>query len=205
VVLAFLVSAGAVIRATIPLGTGTGVHARPPDRPTEQTREDAMEEVISKLLSDFERGKMSRRQLISTLAVTAAASSAPAIAAEPAKGFKTVAVNHLSYNVKDYKKTAAFYQDLMGMTVSHDNGKTQCFLEFGNTFVVVRNAREGRAPGSIDHVAYTIDTWDKAAVEAELKRRGFEPRPDTDNSFHILDPDGYDIQISGRAMDPKLI
>ncbi len=165
-----------------------------------------MEEVISKLLGDFERGKMSRRHLISTLAVTAAASAAPVFAAEPAnKGFKTVAVNHLSYNVKDYKKTAAFYQDLMGMTPSHDNNKTQCFLEFGNSFVVARNARDGRAPGTIDHVAYTIDTWDKAAVEAELKRRGFDPRPDTDNSFHIVDPDGFDVQISGRGMDPKLI
>ncbi len=164
-----------------------------------------MEEVISKLLAEFEHGKMSRRKLISTLAVTAAASAAPVVAAEPPKGFKTVAVNHLSYNVKDYKKTAAFYEDLLGMKASHDNGKTQCFLEFGNSFVVVRNAREGRAPGTIDHVGYTIDTWDKAGVEAELKRRGFAPRPDTDLSFHIQDPDGFDVQISGRGMDPKLI
>jgi catechol 2,3-dioxygenase-like lactoylglutathione lyase family enzyme len=164
-----------------------------------------VEEVISKLLAEFEHGKMSRRKLISTLAVTAAASAAPAIGAEASKGFQTIAVNHLSYNVKDYKKTAAFYADLLGMKTSHDNGKTQCFMEFGNSFVVARNAREGRAPGTIDHVAYTIDTWDKAAVEAELKRRGFDPRPDTDLSFHILDPDGFDVQISSKGMDPKLI
>ncbi len=167
-----------------------------------------MEQIIANLLTDFERGKMSRRSLITTLAVTAAASAAtaPALGAEPAKkGFNTIAVNHLSYNVKDYKKTADFYADLMGMKVSHDNGKTQCFMEIGKSFVVARNAREGRAPGTIDHVAYTIDTWDKAAVEAELKRRGHTPRPDTDLSFHITDPDGFDVQISGPGMDPKLI
>ncbi|MBX7199377.1 MAG: VOC family protein [Rhodospirillaceae bacterium] len=164
-----------------------------------------MEQVIANLLTDFERGRISRRSLISSLAVTATAAAVPALAADAPKGFKTVAVNHLSYNVKDYKKTAEFYADLLGMKVSHDNGKNQCFLEFGNSFVVARNAREGRAPGSIDHVAYTIDTWDKAAVEAELKRRGHTPRPDTENSFHITDPDGFDVQIAGKGMDPKLI
>jgi hypothetical protein len=27
-----------------------------------------------------------------------------------------------------------------------------------------------------------------------------EPRPDTDDSFHVKDPDGYDLQISGKNM-----
>ena len=164
-----------------------------------------MEKVIANLLTDFERDRISRRSLISTLAVATTAAAVPALGADAPKGFKTVAVNHLSYNVKDYKKTGEFYADLLGMKVSHDNGKNQCFMEFGNSFVVARNAREGRAPGTIDHVAYTIDTWDKAAVEAELKRRGHTPRVDTENSFHITDPDGFDVQISGKGMDPKLI
>jgi hypothetical protein len=54
----------------------------------------------------------------------------------------------------------------------------------------------------VDHIAYTIDTWDKDAVEAELKRRGLAPRPDTPDSFHVKDPDGFDLQISGRNMKP---
>lgn len=165
-----------------------------------------MEQVISNLLADFEQGKISRRSLVALLATGATAAAAPALAADaPKSPFKAVAVNHLSYNVKDYKATGAFYSDLLGMKMSHDNGKTQCFLEFGNSFIVARNAREGRAPGSIDHVAITIDTWDKNAVEAELKRRGHTPRVDTDNSWHITDPDGFDLQISGKGMDPKLI
>ena len=36
--------------------------------------------------------------------------------------------------------------------------------------------------------------------EAELKRRGLQPKPDTDNSFHVEDPNGFDLQISGREM-----
>jgi hypothetical protein len=60
----------------------------------------------------------------------------------------------------------------------------------------------------VDHIAYTIENWDKNKVEAELKRRKLSfppshpdgPRPDTENSFHVKDPDGFDLQISGRDM-----
>lgn len=158
-----------------------------------------MEQLIGKLLQDFEQGKMNRRQLIQSLALAAAA-AAPAAAGE-AKGFKAVTVNHISYVVADYTKTRDFYADLLGMKVSHDDGK-QCYLSFGDSFIIPRNARPGATtkPPLINHVAYTIDTWDKNAVEEELKRRGLAPRPDTEDSFHVKDPDGFDLQISGKGM-----
>lgn len=186
-----------------------------------------MENIIEKLLHDFENGKMNRRQLVRSLAVAAVA-AAPATAA--GKGFQTVAVNHISYQVADYTKTRDFYADLMGMKVSHDEGKGQCYLSFGDTWLLPRTptqrARpEGKAaapprempkPPLVDHIAYTIDAWNKDEVEGELKRRGYkkqerhpgefarlapmEYRPDTDDSFHILDPDGFDLQISGKNM-----
>jgi len=160
-----------------------------------------MEHIIAKLLQDFEAGKMSRRQLIQSLALaSAAASSAPAAATE-GNGFKAITVNHISYQVADYAKTRDFYGNLLGMKVSHDDGK-QCYLSFGDTFLLPRNARNGATPPRVDHIAYTIENWNKAAVEAELKRRGLEPRPDTDNSFHVKDPDGFDLQISGKEMKP---
>jgi catechol 2,3-dioxygenase-like lactoylglutathione lyase family enzyme len=163
-----------------------------------------MESIIAKLLDDFERGRMTRRQLIKSIAVvaTAAASPRPA-AAENSKGFKAFAVNHISYQVNDYAKTRDFYADLLGMKVVADTGK-QCNLVLGdtNTFVIPRNAPQGSAPPRIDHIAYTIENWDKNAVKAELDRRGLSPQPDTDNSFHIKDPNGFDLQISGKEMKP---
>ena len=156
-----------------------------------------MEYLIDKLLREFEQGKLSRRQLVQTLAIGAAA-AAPAAAAE-GKGFQAVTVNHLSYQVADYTKTRDFYSDLLGMKVSQDTGR-QCYLSFGETFLLPRNGRAGATTPRIDHVAYTIETWDKNAVEAELRRRGMEPRPDTEDSFHVKDPDGFDLQISGKNM-----
>lgn len=161
-----------------------------------------MELIIAKLIREFEQGKMTRRELIKSLAVTvtvaAAAGKVSSAAAEP-RGLKAVTVNHISYQVADYAKTRDFYADLFGMKISHDDGK-QCFLEFGDTFLIPRN-HPSNTP-RIDHIAYTIDNWDKNAVEAELKRRGLQPKPDTENSFHVEDPNGFDLQISGKEMKP---
>jgi catechol 2,3-dioxygenase-like lactoylglutathione lyase family enzyme len=163
-----------------------------------------MENMIAKLLDDFDHGRMTRRQLIKSLAVVAAvAADAKTASAESSKGFKTVAVNHISYQVNDYTRTRDFYADLLGMKAAGDTG-TQCNLILGdtNTFVIPRNAPQGSTPPRIDHIAYTIEHWDKDAVKAELERRGLDPRPDTDNSFHIKDPNGFDLQISGKDMKP---
>ena len=156
-----------------------------------------MESLIAQLLDQFESGKMNRRQLIQSLA--AAASAAAGSASAASKGYQAIGVNHISYQVADYARTRDFYAGLLGMKVSHDDGK-QCYLSFGDTFLLPRNGRAGSATPRVDHIAYTIEAWDKNEVEAELKRRGLDPRPDTENSFHVTDPDGFNLQISGKEM-----
>ena len=93
------------------------------------------------------------------------------------------------------------YEGLFGMKISHDDGH-QCYMEFGATHLISRNARAGATTPRVDHVAYTIDPWDRTAVEAELKRRGLNPRPDEETSFHVKDPDGFDLQICSKEMKP---
>jgi len=165
-----------------------------------------MESIIAKLLNDFENGRMNRRQLISSIAAAAAiAGPAAQKLGADGTGFKAVTVNHISYQVADYTKTRDFYVDLLGMKVACDDGKNQCYLNFGNTFLLPRNIRPGRGgeerkPPIVDHIAYTIEDWDKDRVGDELKRRGLNPTPDTDNSYHVKDPDGFNLQISGKLM-----
>jgi len=59
-----------------------------------------------------------------------------------------------------------------------------------------------RAPlrGVWDNMCWGIDNWDAKKVEAELKKRGLDPIADNDGkdfqSFHVKDPDGFDLQIS---------
>lgn len=159
-----------------------------------------MEQIISGLIDQFERGRMSRRGLVQSLALAVTATAAPALGAAEAKGFKTVAVNHISYGVADYGRTRDFYADLLGMKVSKDDGK-QCNLGFGDSFFVVRKTRQPDNKPFVDHIAYTIDNWDAAAVEAELKRRNLNPAVDADKlSASIKDPDGFGVQICSKAM-----
>lgn len=160
-----------------------------------------MEKVVVDLLDQFERGKISRRQLVQNLTFGLVAASAGAAAvAQAAKGksFKAIGVNHISFAVADYGRTRDFYADLLGMKVSEDNGK-QCYLTFGDTVLLPRNARAPVKAPLIDHISYSLDTWDRKEVEEELKRRGLDPKPDYNGSFHVRDPDGYDLQISSKT------
>ena len=128
-------------------------------------------------------------------------------------GLKAISVDHISYRVPDYRRTRDFYAGLLGMKVTDDTG-TQCELRFGDSMITARNPRP--RPGqpvdpdpkpTVDHIAYTIADWDTGAVKAELDRRGLKPRLDLGDaasapnyvSFHIKDPDDYDVQISGVA------
>src|SRR5215469_10007282 len=159
-----------------------------------------MENVVAKLLEDFERGRMTRHQLIKSLALIAAAARATAASEEESKGFKPVAVNHISYQVNDYAKTRDFYADLLGMKVVGDTG-IQCnwILSSTNTFVVPRNAPPGTRRRRLT-TWRTIEYRKTNEVKTESERRGLNP-PDTENSFHIKDPNGFDLQISGKDMN----
>jgi catechol 2,3-dioxygenase-like lactoylglutathione lyase family enzyme len=177
----------------------------------------AMEDVVDGVLTDFEAGKMTRRQLIQRLTVAAmAAAPLPPASAQPASTipppsgpapWKTVWLDHISYGVSDYRRSTAFYRDLMGWQIKTDNHRSQCSMTIGNIGgIIIRNNR--RAAGVIDHVAWGIEPWDTETVKAELERRGLRPRPDMVGehfkSFHVKDPDGWDLQISNQRNAAEL-
>jgi catechol 2,3-dioxygenase-like lactoylglutathione lyase family enzyme len=171
-----------------------------------------MEPVIARLLDQFETGRLTRRQLIQALAAAALAAAPQAPAAAQATSFRTLNLDHLNYDVTDYRRTRDFYAGLLGMTVANDDGKQACELHFGEargvgvrdrTMMSIRTAPAAR----IDHFAFRIDDWDTARVQAELERRGLKARLarggalDTPNyvSLTVQDPDGVGVQISGIA------
>jgi catechol 2,3-dioxygenase-like lactoylglutathione lyase family enzyme len=164
-----------------------------------------MEHIIARLLDEFEHGRMSRRQLIQTLAAAAASSiatSSTTLAAADGQVFKATAFNHVSYQVADYRKSRDFYGGLFGMKVTQDDGM-QCRLAFGDNILIARNRPSGTP--KVDHIAYTIAGWDtdksvKPALKAELERRGLKIRESATggSSFHVMDPDGFEVQMGGK-------
>ena len=173
-----------------------------------------MESVIANLLAAFESGRMDRRQLIHSLALAATgahvlaspagASGAPT-RAPSAPAFRTVSLDHISYAVSDYGRSRDFYADLMGWEVTADNGESQATLAIGDVGnIIIRNAREvpSQSPtGVINHISYHIADFDTDTVREELEGRGLNPRRDQGggadyDSYHVRDPDGWDLQIS---------
>jgi catechol 2,3-dioxygenase-like lactoylglutathione lyase family enzyme len=162
-----------------------------------------MEHIIAKLLQNFEDGKMTRRQLIQSLALAATAASAtggaPAAAADKYV-VKTTYLNHVGYQVADYRKSRDWYAELFGMKVVLDDGK-KANLAVGESLLIFHNRQSPSTP-IIDHICFTVADWDKdksvrGSVEAELKRRGLEVQSSA-NSLDIKDPDGYRIQLGGK-------
>jgi catechol 2,3-dioxygenase-like lactoylglutathione lyase family enzyme len=119
-----------------------------------------MEAVIARLLNEFESGKLTRRQLVQTLALVAVGSPVASAVAQsvqtphptpPTAPWKTVWLDHISYAVSDYKRSVDFYTSLMGWEVQRgtDNGR-QALLDInGIGGIIIRNARR---PGQ-DQVA----------------------------------------------------
>jgi catechol 2,3-dioxygenase-like lactoylglutathione lyase family enzyme len=136
-------------------------------------------------------------------------------------GWKTVALEHLTFQVADYHKEAAFYIALMGWKLRSDNGE-QAVLDLGDwSSVIFRQAAPGgleaaaaatgaRGRGSravVESFGFVIDQWNAKKVEAELRKRGLSPVANNHKafeSFHVKDPDGWDLQIcngNGLARD----
>ena len=134
-----------------------------------------MEARISELLGSFERGRISRRELMQSLSLLGTASAATGAEAQPAP-FTPTGVNHISYMVSDYARTRDFYVGLLGLKVEKDDPEQkQCQLHLPDgSFLLPRHPRRNLQPPLVDPFAVSIANWDKVSVEAELKRRGLD-------------------------------
>jgi len=104
----------------------------------------------------------------------------------------------------------------MGWKVRSDNGK-EALLDIGESSggMRIRGGFAGPAPAALtdaqsrggppheamfDGFCWGIEPWDTKTVEAELRKRGLNPVADHSGadfqSFHVKDPDGFDLQVS---------
>ena len=51
--------------------------------------------------------------------------------------------------------------------------------------------------GQIDHFAIGVEGFNREAVTKELQSMGIMPRENLEYGFHIKDPDGANVQITG--------
>jgi catechol 2,3-dioxygenase-like lactoylglutathione lyase family enzyme len=152
-----------------------------------------MEPIVADLVSRFERGTLTRRQLIQAVSMLVAAAPAAATAAAQAPGLQGTGIDHVSILVTDLQRSSAFYQRVFGMTqVSED--KPNQILRLGTQRTIVSLRHEGPS-GIVDHFAIKVDNFDRDRVTEQLKPHGLTPQNNVQFGFHIKDPDGVVVQI----------
>src|ERR1043166_21730 len=127
-------------------------------------------------------------------------------------GWRTTGLDHITWRVADPKTEAAFYAALMGWRVRSEE-PTRIVMDMGewgtaifrqvsaDSFPATSRGRANSVPvrAVVEGIGFDIEPWNATMVEAELRKRGMNPVPENEpngfESFHVKDPDGFDLQI----------
>jgi catechol 2,3-dioxygenase-like lactoylglutathione lyase family enzyme len=154
-----------------------------------------MEALISDLVSRFEKGALSRRELVYGLAALAA-SGTGAAAQQDNIDFKTADIDHVSIQVADMQRSVDFYQRMFGFTVVSQDKPLE-IVRLGVARTLVSLNRQSPA-GIVDHFSIGVPRYTKEAAARYLTEHGATPLDDPYAGLHVKDPDGINVQISGQ-------
>jgi len=152
-----------------------------------------MEAMIANLVNRFEKGALSRRELIQGLAMLTAAGGAASDAHAQDVGIQAKRIDHVSIQVNDLPRAVAFYEKMFGLTVvSEDKPNEIVRLGVGKVLVSLHH----KSPtGLVDHFAIGVENFNKETMTRALKERGATPEENLDAGFHIKDPEGINVQV----------
>src|SRR5215471_4296372 len=150
-----------------------------------------MESIISDLVSRFEDGSLSRRELVRGLAMLAA--SGTAAAAQEDLDFKSANIDHVSIQVADLQRSIDFYQKMFGFSVVSQD-QPLGIVRLGTSRTLVSLNRQSPA-GIVDHFAIGIPRFSKESAARYLTQHGASPLDDPYAGLHVKDPDGVNVQI----------
>jgi len=149
-----------------------------------------MIETIEAMLNKFECGKLTRRQLVLSLAAVAAGAQ---LAAKE-EGFRAVSINHITVKVPDLHRTSNFYQEFFEMPLKQHSEKTH-ILGVGDCFFGIEQGDSQAA--RVDHFDFGIAGFDADAVRANLKKLNLKfDSSNSKESFKFHDPDGFLVQVN---------
>ena len=155
-------------------------------------------DIAERLVEDFERGLLSRRQLASRLMGLGATLAALPVTAEARQGeastFQATGLNHIALNVRSVPQSRDFYIKHLGLKVLRESGEDNCFLGSGDGFFLT--LFKGEQPG-LNHYCYAIKGYNVDQAEEKLKAAGFKPRREG-NRIYFPDSDGIEVQVAGK-------
>jgi catechol 2,3-dioxygenase-like lactoylglutathione lyase family enzyme len=153
-----------------------------------------MENEVSSMVDRFERGSLSRRDLVAGLTALAAAGAAATAHAQTTP-FVATGIDHISIQVTNLDRSIAFYRDIFGLEVLNRDDANK-IVRMGRTRIIV-SLHEKPPTGIVDHYAIAIEGFDRAQVTAALAAHGLTAEQNLDYGFYVRDPEGVPVQIVG--------
>ena len=153
--------------------------------------------AAEQLVDAFERGRLSRRQLVAQLLAIGAASAGFATfasAAEPATKpatFGATSIDHLALSVTDVKRSVTFYQQHLGLKLTRDGGEGSAFLNCGERDFLA--LFRGEKPG-LHHFSFAIPNYNADDAARRIEAAGLKLRRQG-NRVYFPDPDGLEVQM----------
>jgi len=161
-------------------------------------------DLAEKLVSDFEQGSLTRRQLatrlmglgaaIATLRGTAQAQQhevGSSAAAEPT--FQATGLDHIALDVTDLARSNEFYGTHLGLRVIRCDENASFLGQDHDFFLTLFRAEK---PG-LNHYCYRIDNYSADDALDRLAAAKLRPRREG-NRVYFPDPDGITVQVAGR-------
>ena len=150
---------------------------------------------IDTLVTAFESGRLSRRQLVQGLAALVAAGGPAAEAAAQAPPIPALSLNHVSLAVADPEASKQFFQKTFGMPVVSTQG-TGINLSLGTSFLGLYKMPN---PGRVDHVCLGVANFEVNAMAAKLEAQGIKATIRKDKpEVYFNDPDGIRFQLENK-------
>jgi len=184
--------------------------ASPDATETPRRRKQQMDSMIDSLFDRYERGSITRRNLVQALAalVLPATVLAQDAAPAPAPIVRGLGMNHVGLTVNDIERSFVFYQKLFGVKKGWPatNAGTGIHLDFPTGYISVDSVAEKK--GVITHFSVSIDHIDQSSaktladkINSELPdakaKAAYQPN-DGVSTVNLIDPDGFHVQISPK-------
>ena len=158
-----------------------------------------MFDEIDGLVTGYDSGRVTRRQLITGLgALVVSAMAAPGVrpATSSESTLQATGLNHLALRVPDVPRARAFYQKHLGLGVLRSGERTSFLSCGGNHFLALfRSAEAG-----LDHYCYTVRDFEPGQVMKKLGAAGLGPERHQDR-IYFEDGDGLTVQVTGEWDD----
>ena len=153
-----------------------------------------MTDNLAALVTAYDNGTLTRRQLLQALAILTRASTE---AQAPAGGAtKARLLHHVNVQVSDVAKSETFYRTLFSLPASRVvQGPDNHGLDLPGGGLIILQRSD--TPGRIDHFCVGVENWDADRLRGAAKNAGIERVQGTAaDNFFAIDPDGLRVQLS---------